>query len=703
MIKKKIERTTNKDPTTTGTLYTIKKKTKTKSEIEQKRKLKESLKKTYSEDLLKIQRILTGINTKSSTNINTKFKDIYSLLCKPALLIQALGNIRPNKGSSTPGINDETLDEMNLNKITNISLQLKTDKFFFFPVKRVNIPKPGKKATRPLGIPTFTDRIVQEGIRIILEAIFEPEFEKQNFKNFGFRPNKSPHDCIVFLKNTGTACNYAIEGDIIGAFNNVDIPILMNILRKKIQDKKFLALIQQGCHSGLLEMGKYKDTLLGVPQGGIASPILFNIYMHEFDLFINNELISIIKKFNEATNRKEGKIGAQKSLPYRNKLYKKISANLDYRRKTILEKKNRQPFKSLPLLTQIFLKKTIKIKKQLELQRIRTESIDRKKRPVRIVYTRYADDFIILTNSTLKFAEHIKDQIKYFLENTLKLQLSEEKTKITNLNNNYARFLGFVLYSYHTQKISRDPIKKTLVRSGGYNIKAGIDMNRVLKRLTERGFCGKTHRPIGKAPFSVLPIKEIIAKFNYIIRGTANYFLPMVDTFRSFTQIYYILSYSCYGTISTKLKSSIYKIFKKFGTPPIFRVNAKIKTTTGFYKQIEEKHRLITYLESKKAALALNEKSPSISSDIFSPMAKINWRTAKNLNAFCVICGTQENVEWHHVHAIRKGKVVGFAQVMKQLNRKQIPLCRQHHLEVENGIYDEIKLSDLVQIEYWLV
>ena len=117
MIKKKIERTTNKDPTTTGTLYTIKKKTKTKSEIEQKRKLKESLKKTYSEDLLKIQRILTGINTKSSTNINTKFKDIYSLLCKPALLIQALGNIRPNKGSSTPGINDETLDEMNLNKL----------------------------------------------------------------------------------------------------------------------------------------------------------------------------------------------------------------------------------------------------------------------------------------------------------------------------------------------------------------------------------------------------------------------------------------------------------------------------------------------------------------------------------------------------------------------------------------------------------
>ena len=83
-------------------------------------------------------------------------------------------------------------------------------------------------------------------------------------------------------------------------------------------------------------------------------------------------------------------------------------------------------------------------------------------------------------------------------------------------------------------------------------------------------------------------------------------------------------------------------------------------------------------------------------------MKKINWRTSKNLNAFCCICGTYENIEWHHVRAIRKGKVTGFTQVMNQLHRKQMPLCKKHHLEVEQGKYNDIKLTELMQVDYWL-
>lgn len=663
--------------------------------------LRQTLEKKYSKDLLKIKKILTGITKKSFKEPESKFSDLYSLLYNPSLLVQALGKIRPNVGSSTPGINDETLNEMSFGKINRIATRLKNHSFSFSPVRRVYVPKPGKKKLRPLGIPTFTDRIIQEAIRTILEAIYEPTFQQIYNQNYGFRPNKSPHDSITFLKKKGTACNYAIEGDISAAYDNVNIPILIKILRKKIKDEKFLNLIKQGCYSGLLEFGKYQDTLIGVPQGGIASPTLFNIYMHEFDLHINFRLNQIIQKYNFFTKRKPPATTDNKS--YINPSYKAINYQIEKRRKIIKKNKiNNLAFKYLPNKNQLIIKQTIKEKRTLEHQRIKVDSILKYKRPIRIVYSRYADDFIILTNSNLKIAICIKKNITKFLEKTLKLKISDEKTRITDIRTNYARFLGFVIYMLNTHRISRDTKSKSLIRSGGNNIKIGIDMDRVLDRLMIKGFCNKSYKPIGKRPYSVLPIREIIEKYNYIIRGAANYYVPMTDTYRSFTQIQYILEYSCYGTISTKLKTSIFKIMKKFGKPPIFNIGAEIKTKAGITETSKKPFKVISYIEAKQKALSLKEKSQSISSDIFSPMRKVNWRTYKNLDAFCVICGTHENVEWHHVKAIKKEKVTGFAQVMKQLNRKQIPLCKQHHYEVQQGLYDDIALSDLVEIKFWL-
>jgi retron-type reverse transcriptase len=208
--------------------------------------LKYILEDAYSVEFLKLKKILNKISDKSKYRKDATFKDLYSLLENPILLMQALGKISPNKGASTPGIDQETLDEMKLKKIENLATAIKNKTFYFKAVRRVLIPKPGKKKLRPLGISTFSDRIIQEAIRIILEAIYEPTFENHRFQNYGFRPDKSCHDAINYLKDKGTACNYAIEGDIKGAYDNVDHDILIKILRKKIKDEKFIQLIKQG-------------------------------------------------------------------------------------------------------------------------------------------------------------------------------------------------------------------------------------------------------------------------------------------------------------------------------------------------------------------------------------------------------------------------------------------------------------------------
>ncbi len=655
--------------------------------------LRQQLESIYLPKFKSIENIIKGINNKSFKESNAIFKDLYNLLSQESLLIQALGNIRSNKGTSTPGITSETLNRMSILKINRIAQSIKNRTFKFSPIRRVFIPKPGKSKLRPLGIPTFTDRIVQEAIRIILEAIYEPTFEKLKHQNYGFRPGKSPHDSIRFIKNTATGSKYAIEGDIVGAYDNVNIKKLISILGNKIHDQKFLNFIKQGCYSGLLHMGKYEDTLLGVPQGGIASPILFNIYMHEFDLFVNNELQHYVTNYNKQNNR---------IYKPTNPEYKRIDGRIYYYNSQI--KKIRKPghFKELSEKQKQKLKHYILLKNSLVKERINIPSIIQSKREIRIVYSRYADDFIIFTNSTSKFTSHLRDLIGDWLKNNLKLDLSPEKTKLTNVTSNKAKFLGFDLYSHSHFKLSIAKATGNLIRTAGNVIKVGIDMDRVLNRLLNNGFCNKKFKPIAKRPYSVLPIREIIAKYNYMISGSANYFIPIIDRVQPFTRIHYILEYSCYGTIATKIKSSIFKIFRNFGKPPIFKLNVSLKLKDQSPKLLIREFSIISYLQAKRQALLIKERQIVTKSDIFSPMKRINWRTYKNLNAFCIICGTRENIEWHHVRSIKKGTVTGFTQVMKQLNRKQVPLCHKHHTEITSGRFSDIKISDLVKIDYYL-
>lgn len=204
--------------------------------------------------------ILNEINKRSKENCKTqnftrKFDDLYSLLYRKEIVIQALGHIQSNKGSLTKGVSNETIDAISLKTISKITSQLKDRTFTFKAFRRISVPKPGKTKKRPLGIPIFTDRLIQEVIRIILDAIYEPIFENYNL-NFGFRSKKSCHHAMLRIKILSSAFEFALEGDIVGAYHNINHDKLMSILSKTISDFRFLKIIKQSLKCGLLEFGK---------------------------------------------------------------------------------------------------------------------------------------------------------------------------------------------------------------------------------------------------------------------------------------------------------------------------------------------------------------------------------------------------------------------------------------------------------------
>jgi nicotine oxidoreductase len=688
--------------------------------------LRTNLKEQYG--ISKVFITLNNITCLSLQHENYIFDDIYNLLANKDLLYEALGRIKRNKGIFTKGSNEETIDTVTNNTIEDIAKKIKTNSYLFNPVKRVYIPKAGKAELRPLGIPTISDRILQQAMRMILECIYEPIFEKLNV-SYGYRPGMGCHNNIALLKVKGQAKRTAIEGDIKGAFDNVKFDILIKILSKKIKDKKFLNLILKLLKSGIMENGKFSETKTGTPQGGIISPILFNIYMHEFDLFIENDLRSIIQQKNISENR----VDKPESKTYKRVRYQRDKLIKEYRE-----------IEQQAIANQNFDTKPYK-KKIREMSLFLTELTytNYDKKTIEFTYTRYADDWIILSNCDTEYAETIKDTISNWLTNNLSLTLSENKTKITDIKQRPttpAKFLGFSLKINNSNKIiklSKDPFKR-YERVTGWSIQVTPDYQRIFQKLEREGFCNKKYEPICKNTWTVLYDFEIIGRFIQKMFGYYNYYLPMCNELDKLNRIHYILYYSCLFTLGRKFKTKITKFFNKKGEVKItfdarFNVSYpfvemdkqsrkefnKILNKQSLGEQVKiEKNQYTKTITLPKQLEVLNKSIESTkdnyktikrgnSRPIYIPIFRtsdqpedylgnsfINWRTAYKMTKCCSICGSTTNVENHHIQHIKKGKVIGFQQVLKQLNRKQIQVCKQCHLKIHKGEYDGINLSD---------
>jgi group II intron reverse transcriptase/maturase len=335
--------------------------------------------------------------------------ELYRQLFNPQLYLLAYGRIYANHGAMTPGATQETVDGMSQAKISRIIAAMRHERYRFAPARRVHIPKKNGK-TRPLGLPTWSDKLVGEVVRLLLEAYYEPRFSD---RSHGFRPRRGCHTALREIANTWTGTAWFIEGDIADCFGSLDHDLMITTLSEKIRDNRFLRLVRNMLTAGYLEDWKWGATLSGAPQGGVASPILSSVYLHKLDQFVETVLIP------EYTR------GGRRA---RNPAYLDLQNQLAKARRRgdrPLARALRRRMVSLPS----------------------ADPDDPGYRRLR--YCRYADDHLLGFTGPKAEAEEIKQRLAEFLRDNLKLELSRDKTLITHARTGAARFLGYEITVQH--------------------------------------------------------------------------------------------------------------------------------------------------------------------------------------------------------------------------------------------------------------
>ena len=556
---------------------------------------------------------------------------LYRQMFNRVLYLTAYGNIYSNQGAMTPGANEETADGMSEEKIEQIIGLMRNERYRFSPARRIYIPKKNGRL-RPLGLPSWSDKLVGEVVRLLLEAIYEPQFSRWSH---GFRRNRGCHTALRDIQNTWTGATWFIEGDISDCFGSLDHEILLRILAEKIHDQRFLRLIRNMLKAGYLEDWEYRDSLSGCPQGGVVSPILSNVYLDKLDKFVEQELIP---QYTRGTRRKC------------NPEYDRIQYQLARARKRgdrAAARDLEKQLRSLPA----------------------SDPMDPGYR--RLKYTRYADDHILGFIGPKAEAEEIKAKLAKFLRETLGLELNQQKTLITHARSQHARFLGYDITVQH----SRDKI------TGGRRTVNGTIALRVprdvIKAQTAR--YRRRGKPSHRPRLQNLDDYDIVRKYGAEYAGVVNYYLLARDVYR-LTTLRWNAESSMLRTLARKHRSSVAKIAA--------RHKAKIETSDGLRTCFEaRKHR-----EGKKDLVARfggiilrQDRRAVIRDPAPAPAAYPRKELVKRLRTReCELCETGTTVTVHQVTGLKTLGKPGpgqpaWAALMAKMRRKTLIVCAPCH------------------------
>lgn len=582
-----------------------------------------------------------------------KFERLYRNLYNPKFYLMAYGKLAPNSGNLTEGVDSETIDGFSMERVNNLIQQLKSEKYQPHPARRTYIPKKNGKQ-RPLGIPSFNDKLVQEVIRLLLEAIYEPNFQTTSH---GFRPNRSCHTALTEISTTFTSSRWFIEGDIRGFFDNIDHQIMTQLLKKKIHDDKFIRLIWKFLKAGYVEDWKFHKTYSGTPQGGIISPVLSNIYLHELDTYI--------EKYKNEFN-----IGRKKR---KSTEYKRLEGRMYWWRKKM---RTLEPHSDERKQIALKLKEMSKQLTSLPY----SDQLDPKYK--RLKYVRYCDDFIIGIVGSKKDAQAVKNDLEQFLMKELKIELSREKTLITHTNK-FAKFLGYNITISRDQTLRKDS-KGVKKRYYSYNCRLYTPKDAWVGKLKSLGALrikkDGTWQPMHRPELLHLSDLEILSIYNAEIRGLYNYYALSYNT-NVFNKFMYVMKYSMYKTFASKYKSSISKILKKYKKNGVFTVQYETKSGTRsrvLYKEVFSRKKTI---EASRQVDNLPEVN------IYTGRTELTQRLSANQ---CEWCGTTQGImEVHHIKKLKdlKGKAK-WEKNMIARRRKTLVLCHECHVKLHKGQLD---------------
>lgn len=591
--------------------------------------------------------ILRKQNRDNPMGIN---RDLYRLLYNPTLHIRAYERLKSKPGNMTPGTDGKTLDGFSMEVIQEHIAKLRSERYQPTPVRRVYIPK--GKGWRPLGVPSPLDKVVQECVRQILEAIYEPNFHENSH---GFRPGRSCHTALESLRRNWGGTKWTLKVDIEECFERIDHHRLLDILRERIEDDRFINLIRKFLNAGYLENWTYHSTYSGTPQGSVVSPILTNVYLDKLD----QKLAAICDRHSRGERRK---------------------ANVDQgawmrERRRLLEQGEEDPARRVSLRTEL---------RKLNQRILQTPALNYHDPCYsRVKFLRYADDVVVGIVGPKALAEQIKAEIGDFLRQELHLQLNEEKTRILHLPTEKARFLGYEFRTASPRLRRRNLQKKRsphnvvqTVKTGTGNIMLLVPLRELSKKLRKYMAHG---RPASMAGFINQPVDHIIDHYNGVMRGWYNYYQLAINVC-SLHYTRYVLRYSLAKTLAHKEGSSTGKVFCKYGKDITFtKPNGR---TVHFFNE--------PLRQVKKATIT----STNIDDQpVWSPR-----RTRTRLLDECAICGSSSPVEMHHVRHIRKRgeSVHGFSLYLAAINRKQIPVCKQCHQDIHRGRYDGENLASIL-------